>query len=393
MNKIKYLDGLRGLAALMVVVHHLVIAFYPATFSADNSQTHFQDGKLEIWYCHSPFSVFTNGNFAVYIFFVLSGFVLSQKYFRTNDSSLLISSAVKRYFRLFIPVFFTVTIAFIFLKLNLFYNVPASHISKSEWWLGIFWQFNPDINDWIYNSFIEVFYYGNSKYNTVYWTMSIELFGSMMVFALLALTHNLRNRWIIYPLFLFLFIKTESFFYASFVVGIFLSNYYPQLIEFGKKKWSIPVKIILLAVGILFGGFFSGQDITGTIYEKLIVKFVIHSWDSFHFYGSAFLVCGIILSPVLNKILSMKPISFLGKLSFSLYLLHPIVIGSFSSWLLLQLDYQHNYNQSMMILLPLSLVIIFISSWLMSNTIDKMSLTLPGKFYEKIFKPFNSEIK
>ena len=222
--------------------------------------------------------------------------------------------------------------------------------------------------------------------------MSIELFGSMLVFALLALTHNLRNRWIIYPVFLFLFIKTENFFYASFVVGILLSNYYPQLIDFGKRKWSIPVKIFLLVVGILFGGFFSSQDISGTIYEKLIVKFVLHNRESFHFYGSAFLVCGIILSPLLITVLSIKPISFLGKLSFSLYLLHPIVIGSFSSWLLLQLDYQQYYNNSVILVLSLSLLLIFIASWLMSITIDKMSLTLPAKFFEKLFKPIDSEI-
>ena len=379
---------MRGLAALMVVLHHLLVAFYPTVQNGNLQQSHIGNGNFEIWYCYSPMSVFTNGNFAVYIFFVLSGYVLSRKYFITNDSSVLISAAVKRYFRLFIPIFFTITVVFIFIKLHLFLNVSAGQISKSDW-LQAFWLFNPDVNDLLYNGFFEVFFFKSDKFDTVLWTMSIELFGSMLVFALLALTHNLRNRWIVYLILLFMFVKLEYFFYASFIVGIVLSNYYSLLIEFGKTNASLPVKIILLLAGLLFGGYFSGQSIEGTIYEKLYLKYVFYSWDSFHFYGSAFLVTGIILSPLLHKVLSIRPVSFLGKLSFSMYLLHPVVIGSFSSWMLLQFD-TIDYNSAMLLIIPVTILVVFVTSYLMAVTIDRMSLTVPGKIYEKIFcqEPF-----
>jgi peptidoglycan/LPS O-acetylase OafA/YrhL len=111
-REINYLDGLRGLAALTVVFLHYVTAFYPAFVTANYSQIHTKSG-IELFIAKSPLDIFYAGNFAVCIFFVLSGYVLSMKYFQFKNQNILIKSAIKRYFRLVIPVFASVSIAFI----------------------------------------------------------------------------------------------------------------------------------------------------------------------------------------------------------------------------------------------------------------------------------------
>src|SRR5579859_5537778 len=110
-NKIQYLEGIRGVAAMMVVFHHFFLAFYPAYyFGGEPSVSHL--GSLELDYWRSPLSFLTNGDFMVCIFFVLSGHVLSTSYFKTNNTEILVSSAARRFFRLYIPLAFALIIAF-----------------------------------------------------------------------------------------------------------------------------------------------------------------------------------------------------------------------------------------------------------------------------------------
>ena len=97
-KKMIYLDGIRGLAAFIVVISHYIQVFYPAALNGNQQQAHF---KWDIWYGHSPINLFYNGQLAVCLFFVLSGYVLSVKMFEKeldNETfqKLLHSSALRR---------------------------------------------------------------------------------------------------------------------------------------------------------------------------------------------------------------------------------------------------------------------------------------------------------
>jgi len=128
MRKIQYLDGLRGLAALVVVFHHFILAFYPALFLGRNAATHLKDGT-EAFISGSAMNIFYGGNFMVAIFFVLSGFVLSHKFFLKKDYEILTQGAVKRYIRLVIPVALSIFIAFFLLNF------------LEHFWFLVFWHF------------------------------------------------------------------------------------------------------------------------------------------------------------------------------------------------------------------------------------------------------------
>lgn len=156
MQKIKYLNGIRGLAALFVVANHFVVAFYPALYNSDINQIH-TASAVELLIAKSPLNLFYNGNFAVCIFFILSGYVLSNKYFSTMDNEVLVASAVKRYFRLLVPVFVTVLLVFFLMKISFFFNNKAGALSFSDWWLGSFWNFEPTLLHTLQNAVFDVF--------------------------------------------------------------------------------------------------------------------------------------------------------------------------------------------------------------------------------------------
>ncbi|KAA2235258.1 acyltransferase family protein [Salinarimonas soli] len=60
------LDGLRGIAALLVVFSHLVVAFQPALYFGREALL---ENNALTFLATSPFFVFVNGSFAVYVFF------------------------------------------------------------------------------------------------------------------------------------------------------------------------------------------------------------------------------------------------------------------------------------------------------------------------------------
>ncbi|WP_019915138.1 acyltransferase family protein [Paenibacillus sp. HW567] len=81
-SKLLYLNGLRGVAALVVVFSHYTLSFFPALHTGNTSDVY---NSFELFVSGSPLNVFYNGSFAVFIFFILSGFVLSYKYWGVEN--------------------------------------------------------------------------------------------------------------------------------------------------------------------------------------------------------------------------------------------------------------------------------------------------------------------
>ena len=91
-QRLSHLDGLRGAAAFSVFVCHFVQTFLPHIYYLDRSESH---GLWEDEFATSPFNIVVNGNFAVCLFFVLSGYVLSCRYLAGGDLESLRRLAVK----------------------------------------------------------------------------------------------------------------------------------------------------------------------------------------------------------------------------------------------------------------------------------------------------------
>src|SRR5271169_2110795 len=83
--KVPYLDGLRGIAAMQVVLRHFVTGFMP-------------DTAQHAW---PPLRVLFDGHTAVYVFFLISGAVLTPSFARPGT---FVGKLAKRMVRLGIPV-------------------------------------------------------------------------------------------------------------------------------------------------------------------------------------------------------------------------------------------------------------------------------------------------
>ena len=98
-EKLEYLDGLKGIGCVAVFLTHFVYAFYYGMYHYDPAGCHLP-GKIDIVIGKSPLNVFFNGNTAVRLFLILSGFLLCRSFMITGDKKRLAASAKKRYLRL-----------------------------------------------------------------------------------------------------------------------------------------------------------------------------------------------------------------------------------------------------------------------------------------------------
>lgn len=82
-SRLTSLDGLRGVAALVVMFHHLYLVAVPSFVAAGGSQP----GSVYWWVSQTPLKIFTAGSEAVLVFFVLSGLVVALPALRKSQFS------------------------------------------------------------------------------------------------------------------------------------------------------------------------------------------------------------------------------------------------------------------------------------------------------------------
>jgi len=383
-KKVVYLEGIRGVAAFMVVIHHFCLAFYPSLLNGVPDSSHLN--KLELLYYSSPFIFLTNGQLFVYIFFILSGFVLSKKFFKEKDINYLVSASVRRFPRLFIPVAFSLIIAFLFLKCSLNYNEQVSHITKSIWFASL-------KGDPSFIHFLKVFFYKSivvtdNSYITVLWSVSVELYGSFIVFSTLALTRNVKNLFFILTLLFVLFALERNAEYCAFIMGIMLN--YSDTIKLKNTFFKALVIVILIITGCFLGGFphiyyLSVPTIKGSFYSFLNYSALIDNSAFINACGAFLLILAVQLSAKLQDFFSSKALAFLGNISFSMYLIHTIILRSVTSFTFLKIIGYCSYNISFIISFISSIVIIFVLSYFMTIYVDKNSLVASKYVYNRFF--------
>lgn len=375
-----YLDGIRGVAAFLVFVHHFLLVFYTSTYTGIATSSKLNN--LDTIYGLSPLSVLTNGNFWVHVFFTLSGFVLSRKYIRTNDTTLLVSGMHRRFIRLFIPVAVSLLLVYVMMTVNAFSNVKVASITGSEWWFSHMWHFDAPIPKLLNCLFYSTMFQGDSIYNTVLWTISFELYGSLFVFAFLLFTHSVGYRpLLLFIVFIYFYYSNQSA-YVSFVSGIYLA-----MLEQKRITCATPIRrdvaLIILALALLLGSFPSNGNKAGTIFEHLGLTLLDFApW--YHIVGAYLFVYIFVARPSFQKTPGRYVFRQLGRISFSLYLLHVPIIGSVGCAAFLAVYKTAGYHIGALAAFICSTAVLIPLSILFTKYVDDKAVALSKRFYEML---------
>ncbi len=194
-RRIAYLDTLRGLASIQVLLSHSMLAFFIGTaFASPSSRT------LVGYLAASPLFFLFDGASAVCIFFVLSGYVLTPVFTHSRATNGAIIGS--RFLRLGIPAIAGCAFSAVLFQVFGGYNETAGPIAKS-WWLADGWRPSADLwflKDALVNGVLLGFqdssivqWFGfpaaslasmADSYVTPLWTLSVEFYGSILVLLL-----------------------------------------------------------------------------------------------------------------------------------------------------------------------------------------------------------------
>ena len=343
-ERIVAFEGLRGLAAIVVVVWHTMLAFNPqctvgfCMFDPTES------------FLESVFFVFMNGTAAVVLFFVLSGFVLSRKAFMLESRVEILRNAIKRYPRLMLPVLISVLFSWTLFYLDLFSFEEAAAISKSPWlekFGGVHEvPFKTSIFAAVQQGVFYTFFRGDNSYNFSLWTMRLEMCGSFIIFGATFLLIEIKHKEIMLKLYVFFIIYMLADFassvYTTFVVGAALAYILPP-----RNRWqfSLPARSVSLVLGLYFLGF-----------SQPIGVYVIFSGYSFlvlNTLGACLVIASLYYGNPGYKLNAIY--KFLGGLSFPLYLIHGPVI--FSLGCSIYLYFFNKSIQTQLMMIPLCILI------------------------------------
>ena len=340
MKKLDYINGLKGIGALMVYFCHFVFAFYYGAYSLLPESCH-TASQIEIAIGESPLNLFYSGNGAVCLFLVFSGFVLCLSYFVGRDRKRLGTSAWKRYFRL-MPMILAVNILiYVLMRLGLYRNAETAVFTKSEAWFAGFNQFAPDFLKMLYESLIGCFLQGSNDYNGVLWTIPYLFWGALVVYLAAYLVGENRLRDSVYAVMILVSMTTDIYFTAVFL-GFAVSDFFctqKRGMDLWKRYWVLPVLSFVLGIYLLSYPSI-GSDMTGTIYGILPPAYTV----IYHVAGAVGLLAGVLGLGGLQRFFGARPFRFLGDVSYSLYLLHFPVVATFSCWFFLALHERLGYH-------------------------------------------------
>ncbi len=366
-NRYSKLDGLRGLLSVMVALNHsflvLAIPWYANIWNQNLLEFHDVQSKLNQF-----LSLIGNGGFAVTIFFVLSGLVMGKSLEKNGLSA--VSSVVfilRRFIRLITPYIAMVTVVGIAMKFGLKYAYYPQASLWYSWWMN----FEMTIKEYILNIVLYHIYIGG-----VTWTLRVIAFVSV-VFPFLFYISKKANMFanllflifLVYASFAFLSLPNirDPRFIFMFYAGLIL----PQWESWFKKVPRGIITNISMLLGLAFAIYIRYQvgEYVGGVIESIYAVFLIGLLA----YNDKFT-----LFDILNK----PSFQFLGKISYSLYLLHFTVLYAVSK-MLFELfpnyDYANNYLFIQTSLFAVSTLIAIPVSYLMYLWVEKPSLELTSK--------------
>lgn len=307
MKHVKSLDSLRGLAAVSVYCGHMWLI--------DKS-----------WFDSlRPWFFFTAGGEAVFLFFVLSGFVLTSAYEKEQNFSYL-KYVIRRVLRIY-PAYYAAIALAIFSYLWL---KPTQIFDYSGWFNSQFPAISLD-KDSLLNALLLVTKSG-SNFDCVVWTLTYEVIISVLLLPLLwkyqktaLVALIIAFSWLYisgkYPL------LTNSCFYTLFFYMGMLTYRHGNKFCWLAKLRLLPIYLILYA--ILY--FAYGNQLVFHEYLRNITSGI----------GSIGFILLALYHPRVTKFLEHKILVFYGKISYSFYLLHMpitfILIYSFRNYLALDI--------------------------------------------------------
>ena len=305
---ISYLDTIRGLAALAVVSEHFVIAYGLPCETAICQQV------LDF----SPLHIWWDGSAAVSMFFVLSGVVLSLRYFRAGhipdlSDFHLARFLINRMFRIWLPYLLVLLLSTGLFVYTFNGEMLQTSLPATDWINNMWHKYPLTPQDMLRESFL-------LKLPDLIvllpqaWTLSIELVLSLLLPVGLLLAGR-GAIWLVFFGLLATSLLGVSIFLLHFLLGMAIARHYAELTQYlSTRCWQ---RRLLLLMGLLLytSGTFMPVWLHGENSDWLASGL-----------GAGLILLFVLGSKGAQALLSYPWLRQIGKVSYSCYLSHMAIL-------------------------------------------------------------------
>ena len=324
-----YIDGLKGAACLFIMIgHFLGIYKYSENFPEDIVALN----RL----LTSKFSFLLNEGWWLYLFFVVSGYLVGKSTVKTIKD--LLVRCVKRILRFVLPISFSYFIIYIIYVTVGFHTVETRELLQCSWYQN-FYAGNYSIKDFLLGAY-SVLVKGNAGLDGPFWVLKNMLISSIIIYFLRYCFEKIKDsKWnALVCSVLIVIIGTTlriSPMITACLMGMFIAFYEHSGIETKTyfAFWSMALAMLLYILP---------HEIISAVFFCTLIIFVPRvQW--------------------VNNMLSSSVFCFLGRISWGIYSLHWPLYGSVGALLLVRLSglisVKKAYGVTFLIMILLSLML------------------------------------
>jgi peptidoglycan/LPS O-acetylase OafA/YrhL len=356
-NHLLYIDSIRALTALYVVMHHAVLQFYYTPMGSYKDISDYHLSRLQ----KLIVAMFRHGHYAVDLFIVVSGFSLMLSV--TKNGYLkggFLLFLKRRAIRILPPYYFAMLLSAILIWLL------VGTKTQTIWDLSV----PIDLGDIITHIFVVHDFFSSNYYkiNYPFWSIAVEfriyLFFPLFVWiwkkwGLVSVVCTATIISIVGSLFLLWLKQSHSdlsidtvgvspyiilFTFGMFAADLSLSK--SAIADRIKKSYQATSPIVTI---IILGFFFAGCAVVrhyltsdNQYFWQLSIPVKIFDIMLGAFFGFVLFICSIPSKNGetfwLTKILSWRPLVFIGTFSYSLYLIHAPLLALLYQYVILPLN-------------------------------------------------------
>lgn len=287
-NRLYWVDGLKGICAVIVVLQHTLVTIFGLSVSEN----------FRIPIIHNLW----DGNFAVSAFIILST-ILTCYGIEKHRNELLKRYryiVLKRYFRLVVPVGVIIVMMYLLNLAGLFYAEEFGAKTNNSWLMN-----STETLIHLPGNILCAPLGGCYTILRVGWMLKYVFLGTMWVIILDLLLAGRKNSSKLFLLAICTYIAWKcDFYYINVVFGYAIYTFRDELRYGGAKKY-----ILLFALLLIF-----------------CVSDLCFKTDQWNMVRAICIVSLVFISNCSIKILSIKPLVWLGNISMNIYLLHMMVL-------------------------------------------------------------------
>lgn len=366
-KKLWHFEGLRTVLAIVVLFHHVAAAFYPAAiFGAQE----FMHAPWERWLYAAPLAILFNGRLAVFLFFVLTGFFVVYERTAATGNPAAWRFFASRYVRLMLPCAASILLAYAAFNSGAMATIDAAQITRSPWLVNVT-PTDHSVLTAFTDGFRSPLWSPVSTYNYNLWPIPMFFYGSAAVFLLtrwwkkgIARTVGLAA----------LALVSMGTMYASFVLGALLADLLSSRMNWNRPTlgWiAVSSGIIVSFFAVPLGSVPNNTYAPGTIPATMNIIY--------NTIAAGLIISGILFSRRMQRVLSWTPLVKVGRASFSLYVLHILVIETVSTNIILMVTPRLAYHGAVAATLLLTVPAIALTTLLFFRLVERPSHRLAEK--------------